>query len=144
VGMKTLLRRIYVSQKYLHVYTLSINTGKNQSTEVRGALYIPTYDYNYKVITRGDTYYKNITSPTGANTRIQGDIQVWTVQMEAQSHNRKTLKPSRKAWKDGASNGLSEIYASVAPLWSATGRITSFKLWNLDMRIQGSQTELPG
>jgi len=34
---------------------LSISTVKNQSTEARGALYIPTYEYNYKVITRCDT-----------------------------------------------------------------------------------------
>jgi len=41
-------------QKYLHVYTLSISTSKDQSIEARGALYIPTYEYNYKVITRCD------------------------------------------------------------------------------------------
>ena len=29
---------------------LSISTGKNQSTDASGALYIPTYEYNYKVI----------------------------------------------------------------------------------------------
>ena len=52
--MKTLLRRIYAGQKYPRVYTLSISTGKNQSTEARGALYIPTYEYNYKVITGSD------------------------------------------------------------------------------------------
>ena len=33
---------------------LSISTGKNQSTEVRGALYIPTNEYSYNVITRCD------------------------------------------------------------------------------------------
>ena len=33
---------------------LSISTCKNQSSEIRGALYIPTYEYNYKVITRCD------------------------------------------------------------------------------------------
>jgi len=46
---------MYAGQKYPHVYTLSISTGKNQSTEISGALYILTYEYNYKVITRGDT-----------------------------------------------------------------------------------------
>ena len=46
---------------------LSIIIGKNQSTEARGALYIPTYEYNYKVITRGDQYYNNITSPEWRN-----------------------------------------------------------------------------
>jgi len=48
------LRRIYAGQKYPYVYTLSISTGKNQSTEARGALYIPAHEYNYKVITGSD------------------------------------------------------------------------------------------
>jgi len=47
--------------KIPHIYTLNISTGKNQSTEVRVTLYIPTYEYNYKVVTRCDKYYKNIT-----------------------------------------------------------------------------------
>ena len=34
---------------------LSFSTCKNQSTEAHGALYIPTYKYNYKVIIRCDT-----------------------------------------------------------------------------------------
>ena len=50
----TSLQRIYVSPKYLPVYTLSISTDKNQSTEANGALYIPTNGYIYKVITRSD------------------------------------------------------------------------------------------
>ena len=50
-----LLRCTYAGQKYPHVYTLNISTCKNQSTEVHGALYIPTYEYNYKVITICDT-----------------------------------------------------------------------------------------
>ena len=41
-GTEMLLRRIYVGQKYPHIYMLSISTGKNQSTEARGSLYIPT------------------------------------------------------------------------------------------------------
>ena len=45
---------IYVGQKYPHVYTLRISTGKNQRTKARGALYIPTYECNYKVITGYD------------------------------------------------------------------------------------------
>ena len=39
-----------VGQKYPHIYTLSISTDKNQSTKVCCALYIPTHEYNYKVI----------------------------------------------------------------------------------------------
>ena len=38
--------------KYLPVYTLSISTDKNQSTEANGTLYVPTYIYNYRIITR--------------------------------------------------------------------------------------------
>jgi len=53
--METLLRRIYISWKYPHAHTLSISTCKNQNTEVYGASYIPTYEYNYKVITKCDT-----------------------------------------------------------------------------------------
>ena len=37
--------------------------------EVRGASYILTYEYNYKVITGCAQYYKNIISPIGANAR---------------------------------------------------------------------------
>ena len=55
---------------------LSISTGKNQSMKVYGAIYIPTYEYNYKVSKDMTQHYKNITSPTGANTRIQRDIQL--------------------------------------------------------------------
>jgi len=55
MGTETLLRRIYVGQKYSHIYTLSISIGKNQRMKERGALYIPTYAYNYKVITECDT-----------------------------------------------------------------------------------------
>ena len=54
-GTETSLRRIYTGQKYPHVNTLSISTDKNQSMKVCGALYIPTYEYNYKVITKYDT-----------------------------------------------------------------------------------------
>jgi len=55
---------------------LSISTGKNQSMKVHYALYIPTYEYNYKIITGCDIYYKNITSSIGAIVRIQRDIRV--------------------------------------------------------------------
>jgi len=53
--MEMLLRRIYVGRKYPHIYTLSISTDKNQSTKAHSALYIPTYEYNYKVIKGCDT-----------------------------------------------------------------------------------------
>ena len=55
MGTETLLWRIYVDQKYTHIYMLSINTGKNQSMKVRGVFYILIYEYNYKVIIESDT-----------------------------------------------------------------------------------------
>ena len=55
--------------------------------------------------------------------RLQRDVQIWTVQKEAQSHNMKTLEPSKGAWKDGALDGLPMIHATAAHLRSATGRI---------------------
>jgi len=54
-GTETLVRRIYVGQKYPYIYTLSISTDKNQSSKIHDALYIPAYEYNYKVITGCDT-----------------------------------------------------------------------------------------
>ena len=49
---------------------LSISTGKNQSTEARGALYIPTYSTITKSSQDVTQYYMNITSPISANARI--------------------------------------------------------------------------
>jgi len=60
-------------------------------------------------------YYKNITSPIGANERIQRDTQLRTVQKELTSHRGKTREPSRGAWKDGVSDGLPLIHASATP-----------------------------
>ena len=84
-------------------------------------------------------YYKNITSPIGANVRIQGDIQVWIVQKEAQSHNRKTLEPSRGPERIGL---WTVCRWSTLPLRNSDQQpeeSTRSKLQDLDMRIQGSQ-----
>jgi len=44
--------------------------------EVRDALYLPTYEYNYKVITECDTILQEHHIINGTNVRIQRDIQV--------------------------------------------------------------------
>ena len=62
-----------------------------------------------------------------------------TVQMRAQSHNRKTLEPSKGVRKVRASNDFPMIHASTAHLWSATEKIYNLQAWDLDIRIQGSQ-----
>ena len=58
---------------------------------------------------------------------------------EARSHSKRTLEPNKGAWKDGALDGLLEIHATAAPLWSATGRIHMLQAPEVDMRIQRSQ-----
>ena len=95
---------------------LSISTRKNQSTEARGVLYIPTYEYNYKVITRCDKYYKNITSPIGANARIQEMYKYEQYKWHSRVYRRKTREMRKGAWKDRALDGLLEIHASAALL----------------------------
>ena len=62
--------------KYPHIYTISISTGKNQSTKAHGALYIPTYEYNYKVITRCDKILHEYYITDIRITKIQRDVQV--------------------------------------------------------------------
>ena len=67
-----LLRRIYAGRKYPYVYTLSISTSKNQSTKARGALYIPTYEYNYKISLDVTNITRILHHQYGAIARIQG------------------------------------------------------------------------
>ena len=117
MGTETLLQRIYIGQKYPHIYTLSISTGKNQNSKICCALYIPTYEYNYKVITGCGTILQNITSPDRRKCKNTKRYTIITIQIRIQSHNRKTLEPSKGVWKDRASNGLLLIYyAFAAPL----------------------------
>ena len=83
---------------------LSISTSKNQSTKVRGPLFIPTYEYNYKIITRYDTilqeYYitdkrkcENTKRLTSRNS-IKGPHEL----------QKKKLRDEQKEWKDRASD----------------------------------------
>jgi len=44
--------------------------------KVHDALYIPTYEYNYKVITGCDKIFQEYYTPIGANATIQRDIQL--------------------------------------------------------------------
>ena len=45
----------YIHRLEMPSYTYAKHQYKNQSMKVRGALYIPIYEYNYKVITECDT-----------------------------------------------------------------------------------------
>ena len=84
-------------------------------------------------------YYKNITSPIGANARIQRDVQVWTVQGHSRVYREKTRETRRGVEKDRASDGLLEIYATPILLKSELGESTCSKLRDLNIQIQGSQ-----
>ena len=107
-----LLRRIYIGQKYPHIYTLSISTSKNQSTEARGALYIPSYEYNYKVITSCDTILHH---QYGANARIQRMYKYEQYKWRSRVTPGK-LGRHAGARKDRVADGLLEIHATAAPL----------------------------
>ena len=130
-----LLRCIYTDRKYPHVYTLSISTSKNQGTKASGALYIPTYVYNYKVITRGDKYYKNITSLIGANVRIQRYVHVWTVQKGAHE-----IAGEAASQQGGARMGL-ELQlicllhrSKLSPQQEESPSVLSFETWTWGSR----------
>ena len=112
---ETLLQRIYASQKYLHVYTLSISTGKNQSTEASGALYIPTYEYNYKVITKGDPILQEYYITDMRNCEITKRCTSMNSTQALTSLQKENSRGTQGAWKDSASDGLLEIHASAAP-----------------------------
>ena len=79
----------------------------------------------------------------GANAKIRRKVQVWTVQKEAQSHNRKTLEPSRVPRRMGVPDGLLEFHATAAPLWSATERIRKHQAPEPGHE-DSEESELPG
>ena len=92
------LRRIYTGQKYPHIYTLSIITCKNQSMKVHDALYIPIYEYDYKVVTRCDIILQEdyiIDGLRDLNMRIQG------------SQNFPTSGVANAKWRAGISTHVS-------------------------------------
>ena len=125
-----------------HVHTLSISTCKNQSTEVCGALYIPTYEYNYKVIIWSDTILKEYYITNRRNARIQGDIQIWTVQKIFMSYKKKIRETSRRPRRIG----LKTVSRwSTLPLRipdQQPKECISSKLWDLNIQVQGSQNSL--
>ena len=131
-------RRIYAGRKYPHVYTLSISTGKNQSTKARGALYILTYEYNYKVIIRCDTIVQEYYI---TDSRKCEDTKRYTCMnfiKKAQSHNRKTLEPSKGPERMVLQTVCWESMLQLRHSDQQLGESTRIKLQDLDMRIQRS------
>ena len=84
-------------------------------------------------------YYKNITSPIGTNTRIQREIQY-------EQYNRcsRVSKEKLERWAKGPRRTESQTVCRWSTLQlrisdQQLGESRSSKLWDLDMRIQGSQ-----
>jgi len=125
--------------KYPHIYTLSISTGKNQSTKVRVHYTIQHMSTIIKLSQDVTQYYKNITSPIGVNVRIQSGIQSWTVQRMLTSHKGKAREPSRRPGRIGLWTVCRWSTLPLCIFDQQPGESTSSKLWDLDMRIQGSQ-----
>jgi len=97
---------------------------------------------NTKLLQDVTQYYKNITSPIGANARIQRDIQLWTIQKMLTSYKKKTRETSRGTRKERTLDGQSLVYdATAVQLWS-TESSPRFKLQELNMQVQGSQNSL--
>jgi len=123
-----------------HVYTLSISTRKNQSTEARGELYIPTYEYNYKVITRCDSilYEYYITDRRKCeNTKLcisMNDTKC-AHEFTEEKLKRHAGEPARIALQIVCRWSTLQLHHSDQQL----GESTRSKLWDLDMRIQGSE-----
>ena len=104
---------MYGGRKHPHIYSLSISTGKNQSIKVHGALYIPIYEYNYKVIIRCDTIYYITDMRNCENTKRYTSMNGTNDAPELQQENS---RDAQGAWKDRASDGLPVIHASVTHL----------------------------
>ena len=93
-----------------------MSTGKNQSTKVRGVLYILTYEYNYKVITGCDTIlqeYQITNRRKCENTKRYTSINSTK---DAHELQKKKSGDEQGAWKDGAPDGLPMIHAFSAHL----------------------------
>ena len=86
-------------------------------------------------------YYKNITSPIGANVRIQRNIQLKIVQNMLMNYKRKTRETSRglEGW---ALDGLPMIHASAVHLWLTSGRIYKLRVSRAGHEDPG-ESELP-
>jgi len=91
--------------------------------EARHALYILTYEYNYKIITRCDTILQEYYITDRRNCENTKRYISMNITNDAHELQQENLRDAQGAWKDRASDGLLEIHASDAPLWSTTRRI---------------------
>ena len=87
-------------------------------------------------------YYKNITSPTWRKCENTKKYTIKNYTKGAHKSQRENSRTEQGAWKDGASDGLQMIHASIVPLWSATERIHKLQAPRSGHKDQG-ESELP-
>jgi len=102
---------------------LSISTCKNQSTEVRDALHIPTYEFNYKVVTGCDKILQEYYITDRRKCENTKRCTIMNSTKDAHELQKGNSGDEQGAWKDGAPDSLLKIRASSAHLWSTTGRM---------------------
>ena len=76
---------------------LSISTGKNQSTKVHCALYILTYEYNYKVIIGRDTLLREYYI---TDRRKCENTRRYIMMNSTKCVQKKNSRDEQGAWKD--------------------------------------------
>ena len=103
-------------QKYPYIYTISISIGKNQSAKVHGALYILTYDYNYKVIKGCDIILKEYYMTDRHKCENTKRHTIMSSTKDAYEMQKKNTGDERGGWNDRAPDGLPKIHASSAHL----------------------------
>jgi len=95
--------------------------------EARGALYILTYEYNYKVITIYDTILQEYYITDIRKCENSRRYTSMNSTNGAHEFTKGKLERCVGAWKDSALDGLPMIHATAAPLKSTTGRIHKFQ-----------------
>ena len=105
-----------MGRKFSHIYTLNISTSKNQSTNVHGALYIPTNEYNYKFIIGCDTILQEYYITDMAQMRKHKEIYNNERYKRRSRVIKEKLESQAGASKERTLDGLPMIHASAVHL----------------------------
>ena len=113
-GTEMSLRRIYAGQKYPHVYTLSISTGKNQSAKTQWyytfqqkstSTWLPQRGYNFTgILHRQKIKYKSTW---------YGEVYITKAEMCSQYSKRASGVKQERNWEEEPRRGLSFCYTLI-------------------------------
>ena len=124
-----------------HIYTLSISTCKNQSSKICDILYIPTYEYNYKVIARYDTILQEYYIIDRCNCENTKRYTSMYSTKGVTSYRRKTQETSRGPGRIGLWTVCRWSTLPMRISDQQPGESTSFNLRDLDMKgVRNSPT----